>query len=408
MVVCLVLIASLQGGFTIQGVENWDGHGMSVFVLGDITGDLVPEVASSAFCTDYNGINSGSLSIYDGAARSLLRRHLGENTNARFGEAATNCGDVNQDGFADYITGARLADHGAANSGSAYIWSGLTGQLLARFDGPEANGNFGVSVSGAGDMNRDGFDDVLIGADWEQNKRGVVRVYSVQDNTMLYELTGKAPGFHLGMNVAGVGDVNADGTPDFSVSAPYANAKRGRVYILNGATGEVLYSWDGTSAGVQFGRFVAATGDTNGDGFDDIIVGVPCADEAILYSGQNGLEIRRFRGRGFATKEGIGHALAPAGDVDQDGYPDILIGAHGEWDFLEFIGPGRRVYIYSGLDGSRIRTLYGTSEDDAFGASVYGNGYDLNGDAVPDLVIGAPAYGAIGSHAPGALIVRYN
>lgn len=405
----LFLLASVlaQGGFTLEGTDNWDGMGMSVFFLTDITGDGVPEVGTSAFCTDLNGTNSGSLSIYDGATHARLRRHDGESAHARLGEDANNCGDVDRDGIADYIVGARREDHGYQNSGSAYVWSGRTGALLHRFDGVEENSNFGVSVNGASDLDGDGYMELIIGADNEDNERGAVYIFSGRTGQLLRSVKGLQEGDRLGASVSGVGDATGDGFPDYLIAAPFYDNGRGKVYLVNGQNHNLVRAWGGAAPEVQFGSAVSEARDTNGDGVGDVLIGAPCEDRVYLYSGLTGELLHTFDGTPGPTKQGLGHSVAFGGDLDQDGYADVILGARGVWENIDYVSGGGTLFAYSGLTGNLLFQYQGDADDDAFASAVFGRGFDMNGDLVPDIIVGAPAAGDLGIHAPGQVKVFY-
>ena len=133
---------------------------------------------------------------------------------SRFGDSVAGAGDVNGDGFADVIVGARGA-------GSAYVYSGADGTVLRRFDGVAAGDRLGSSVAGAGDVNRDGFADVIVGAPRADaggmDEAGSAYVYSGKDGTLLWQFDGAREYAYLGSSVDGAGDVNRDGFADLIV-----------------------------------------------------------------------------------------------------------------------------------------------------------------------------------------------
>ena len=136
----------------------------------------------------------------------------------------SGAGDVNGDGFADLIVGAEGDDNnGVSNSGSARVFSGLDGSVLYTFDGTVSGGFFGGSVSGAGDVNDDGFADLVVGARFGSNNApsaGRALVFSGVDGSVLYDISG-ASNRLFGVSVSGADDVNGDGVDDFIVGSTF-------------------------------------------------------------------------------------------------------------------------------------------------------------------------------------------
>jgi len=200
------------------------------------------------------------------------------------------------------------------DAGSAYVYSGLDGSILYQWEGAAGGDSFGKSVSGAGDVNGDGFADLIVGANGEDPagflKSGSAYVYSGVDGSILYQWAGEVPGDQFGYAVSGAGDVNGDGIADLIVGAlnadPGGRAGAGSVYVYSGADGSVLFRFNGERQQEQFGISVAGAGDVNGDGFDDLVLGTrppnrsgpgPGAGAAYVRSGgMNGplIDIRKL------------------------------------------------------------------------------------------------------------------
>ncbi|HYF01520.1 MAG TPA: integrin alpha, partial [Planctomycetota bacterium] len=197
-------------------------------------------------------------------------------------------GDVNGDNLSDFIVGAPSASPGGRmDAGSAFVYSGLDGSLLYQKDGAIAGDALGVSVAGAGDVDGDGIPDFIIGAYAADSRVGIVYVYSGAHGGLIYQKDGSAETetSDFGRSVATAGDIDGDGKADFVVGAPNSypgNAPRtGSVFVYSGATGARLNRWDGEATDDYFGAAVSGGGDVNADGTPDIIVGAPDVDAGV-------------------------------------------------------------------------------------------------------------------------------
>ena len=317
------------------------------------------------------------------------------NGGTSFGSAVSGAGDVNADGFNDFIVGAPEKHNKA---GSAYVFSGTDGSLLFQWDGNSGLNYFGYSVSGAGDANGDGYDDLLVGAYGESGYSGSAELYSGADGSLLYQWTGQPwSDDYFGRAVSDAGDVNADGFDDVIVGATYASpgglTYAGSAFVFSGLDGSQLFQWNGEAASYNFGDSVSAAGDVNGDGFDDLIVGAPAADpggssnagSAFVFSGANGSLL--YRWNGDTDHFQFGNSVSDAGDVNGDGFADLVVGA--PWANIGGLNSAGSAYVFSGADGSLLHQWDGESSYDHLGWAVSGAG-DFNGDGFDDLTVGAP------------------
>jgi hypothetical protein len=354
---------------------------------------------------------TGRVYIYLGGAMGLAATPAAtltgpDGAGGGFGGAVASAGDVDGDGYADLLVGAPGATSG---TGRVYVYrggaTGLAATPAATLIGPDGSGgSFGSAVASAGDVDGNGFADVAIGAPGAVANTGRAYVFlgGAAGVTAAPAATLTGPdgaGGYFGSAVASVGDVNADGYADVAVGGYGAMSSAGRVYAYFGsaagiaaAPGATLTGPDG--AGSEFGYSVASAGDVNGDGFADLVVG---AESAMGAAGRVYLYLGSAAGlpatasttlTGLDGANGVfGASVASAGDVNGDGFTDLAVGSYGAMN-----GTGR-VYVYlggaMGLATTPTTTLtgpdgmYGT-----FGASVASAG-DVNGDGDADLGVGA-------------------
>ncbi|MFT7617250.1 MAG: hypothetical protein ACI97A_000884 [Planctomycetota bacterium] len=380
--------------FTFNGDDFLDEFGSSVSGAGDVNGDGFDDVIVGAFHDSNNGPDSGNARIFSGFDGSILYSFDGDNATDRLGSTVSGAGDVNGDGFDDVIVGISGDDNNGSSSGSARVFSGIDGSILYTFNGDSFGDQLGYSVSGAGDVNGDGFDDVIAGAIGEDNNgtdSGIARVFSGFDGSVLYTFDGDNTGDVMGRSVSGAGDVNDDGFDDVVAGAAWDDnngANSGSARVFSGFDGSILYTLNGDSANDEFGYSVGGAGDVNGDGFDDVIAGAPFDDNngtdsgsVRIFSGFDGSILYTFNGNN--TKDEFGRSVSGAGDVNGDGLDEVIAGAPGPFSVALSYGSARIMkflptYQFNGDNGG-----------DAFGTSVAAIG-DINGDFVPDFVVGAP------------------
>ncbi|WP_324674231.1 FG-GAP-like repeat-containing protein [Hymenobacter sp. GOD-10R] len=322
------------------------------------------------------------------------------NYSGQFGYSVAGAGDVNGDGYADAIVGVP----GSNSQGRAYLFlgssNGLSKTPVATLQDPAAAlySLFGFSVAGAGDVNGDGYADVLVGA-WGTNAdQGSAYLY-LGSSTGLSAIPSTTfnpaiPNSLFGRSVAGIGDVNGDGYGDILIGAD-GNTGQGRAYLyLGSSTGVSATSQSILTNTGSFGRSVAAAGDVNGDGYADAVIGAPDYDgrgAAFLYLGSStGLSAALSSTLSSPATSGdqFGFSAAGAGDVNGDGYADVVVGTYRPDDLRG------RAYVYlgssTGLSATPSTLMTNpATEDKNFGQCVASAG-DVNGDGYADVLIGAP------------------
>ena len=241
----------------------------------------------------------------------------GESTNNYFGISASTAGDVNGDGYSDVIVGATGFDNGQTYEGRAYVYHGSATGLSATAnwtgESNQANALFGNSVSTAGDVNGDGYSDVIVGAlSYENGQANEGRAYvyhgSATGLSLSVNWTAESDQAHaqFGSSVSTAGDVNGDGYSDVIVGAFFYDnwqIDQGRAYVYHGSaaglSATAKWSVESDQVSAFFGRSVSTAGDVNGDGYSDIITGASEFDggsagegKAFVYYGNGGTSIK--------------------------------------------------------------------------------------------------------------------
>jgi hypothetical protein len=397
--------------YRVTGDSDSDRCGWSVSGLGDINADGYDDwVAGWSNDDTTGGGGAGKAVVYSGRDGSMLHAVSGSNAWDGVGHSVSRAGDMDQDGYADFLVGAGGDDTPmGTNSGSSAAYSGRTGTLIHNWTGDSANDYFGFAVAGAGDVDGDGYPDVIVGAHFDDKgglDSGSAFVLSGRDGGLLYTFSGDSPGDFFGSAVAIAGDVDADGHADLIVGA-YRDAGFGTARVFSGRDGTEIYLLLGGPTAGYFGWSVAGAGDVNADSFDDVIVGAPVdstvapdAGAAYIFSGRDGALLYAVYGDG--TDDVLGWSVSSAGDVDRDGTPDIVVGGYSDELNSHQLSSGA-ARVYSGRNGTQLIAVAGESPGGDFGYSVSGAG-DVNADGFADIVVGDPSANSSGFN-PGAAFV---
>ncbi len=409
-------VAAGTGGFVILQQDGGDGVGYSVASAGDVNGDGLGDLIVGARGGDAAGnLKSGagdsyvvfgktggfgaSISLAEVAAGTGGFVILGQDAGDASGSSVASAGDVNGDGFGDLIVGARGGDAAGnlkSGAGDSYVIFGKAAGFAASIDladvaagtggfvilGQDAGDGAGYSVASAGDVNGDGFGDLIVGA---RTAAGAGNLRTYAGDT--YVVFGTAAGFGAAIDLASV----AAGTGGFVMHGQDANDR--------------------------FGHSVASAGDINGDGLDDLVVGAPIAaaagnlkysagesyvvfgttagfaasvDLAVIAGGTGGFAIFGEDGGDRA-----GFSVASAGDIDGDGFGDLIVGAMfgaGAGNLTQSAGDS---YVIFGRDFTFAVTDPGSTGDDTLNGGgladdmVGGQGADtLNGKGGADVLLG--------------------
>lgn len=402
----LTALSNTQG-VTIFGENNGDQSGFSVSNAGDFNKDGYTDVIIGA--PGANGVagisyvvfgssqNVGTINLASLGTQGF--RILGEN-GSNCGYAVSGAGDVNGDGYADIIIGAPFANN---HAGKSYVIFGNNGTLsdinLSALSsaqgfsilGEASSDESGCAVSSLGDFNKDGYDDIIIGARFgdittTSGHASPGKSYiifgganigasninlSTMSNAQGFRIIGESDRDKLGISVSGAGDFNKDGYADAIIGAFAPSPNFGKSYVIFGHAGAVAditlsalkntqgFKILGEQSGDQSGCSVSSAGDFNKDGYSDVIIGANVASSSAIANDYTGKSYIIFGHGGLASNvnlftlnnqgiviiggkdDEIGNSVSRAGDMNGDGYADVIIGAS-----TAFIGAGKSSVIF--------------------------------------------------------------
>jgi len=398
-----------SAAWTVESNQPGAWLGGKVATAGDVNGDGFADVIVGAALYDNGQADEGRTYVYQGSSTGLAASAAwtaeSDQVNAFFGCAVGTAGDVNGDGYSDVIVGAHGFSHGEVAEGGAFVYHGSAAGLATNAgwtaEGNQEDAAFGYSVGTAGDVNGDGYSDVIVGANgYDNGETNEGRAFVFHGSSAglsavpAWTAESNQVSADFGNSVATAGDVNGDGYSDVIVGARfYDNADStnvGEAFAFHGSPAglSATAAWrvEGNRYWANLGCSVATAGDVNGDGYSDVIVGVPNISRVLVYHGSSaGLAaseawaVQRYEPQGL-----FGFSVGTAGDVNGDGFSDVIIGSGNA-------SPGRVCVYYGSALGLLTSPAWNQTGGNDFGFSV-GTAGDVNGDGYADVIVGVPGY----------------
>jgi len=387
MTLCVVAAGQEQ----IWKIAGDPSHGVGgqFAIVGDVTGDGIADIASTY---------GADVIVRSGTDGSSVYSVQAPNFADGFGTSIAGLGDVDGDGIGDFAVAAPLETNLLTNQGAVFAYSGASGTAIYTVYGSLSGETLGRQIAALGDVDEDGVCDLVARTGLNQ-----AIVLSSVDRSAIWTLNGPLTASEFGWSVGGGGDVDGDGVPDVLVGDQGSSAGArfgGAASAFSGATGTLLYEFKSSTKKARFGAALSIPGDVDHDGFDDILIGAPADDRsggfgyAVIYSGKDGSSLMSFvpedpPGLNTSRLWGLGSAVCGAGDVNDDGYLDVLLGAPSYGDF----GGNGGAILYSTRDGSALfhfQDLASTSPGPCFFGSAVAAAGDLDGDGRTDFVFSSP------------------
>ena len=420
--------------WTSEGNQASANYGLSVAPAGDVNNDGYPDLIIGAPYYDNGFTDAGKVFLYYGSSTGLSNTPNwtaeSDQAGSRFGTSVSSAGDVNGDGISDILIGALLYNNGVTSGGSAFLWYGSSSGLGAngtpsnadwKASGNQNGAGFGVNVASAGKVNNDIYGDIIISSQYYANGQAIEGAAFVWYGSATGPTPNGTPAnanwffesnqFDARMSDSkSVGDVNGDGYSDVMVGAyRYDNPEHdeGKVFLFygspsglgpNGNPVNADWSYESNQADALLGNITSS--DVNNDGFSDVIVGALLYDNGqtdegkvfAFYGSSGGLPVNPNWNAEVNQSGAYLGSISGAGDVNCDGYQDIIVGAKG------FDNPETdegRVFLYYGSASGLLSTPAWTAESNQGGAQL---GYCVAGSpsfknsGCSNVIAGAPYF----------------
>jgi hypothetical protein len=423
-----------------QGDPGFDG-------AGDVNGDGFSDIIVGALRNSDNATYSGAAYVVFGPLTGQINagaadlKVTGLADTDYVGRGVTGAGDTNNDGYDDIIIGAIGDDSGGTNAGAAFL---VLGPASGSFNVNSADAEFTGSAAGdiagelayAGDVNNDGYDDIFVGAQFNGDggtKSGAAYLIfgpssadaSLDDADVVF--TGEEANDEAASSIGGGGDIDGDGYADLLIAARGEDTggdSAGAVYVIYGdgsmsdtdlSAADAKLTGEADNAQIGWGVSLASAGDTNNDGYDDIVIGARYDSDSATnagaayiiegpVAGTSSLSTADAKVLGEAAGDYTGDSVHGPGDIDNDGYDDLIIGS-GYSDAGNTNGGA--VYLVRGplsgtsnLSAATGRITATGKEDRARGRGVG----DIDNDGIPDIMVGAQLNDDAGTDAGSAYL----
>lgn len=378
-----------------EGQNSFQKYGDGLAAAGDVDFDgvndfMVGARESTIFST---AVTPGSITMYSGATGLEIYRIDGTSHNSAFGTVMLSIGDIDGDGAADFIACDPMYSIGSYTfEGAFWIYSGIDGSVIS-WDTGSPSSFFGNSVALLGDLDADGLPEFAIGAP-NEGGGGMVHIYSSGKDGLVQSYLAPDPNANFGVSLSSISDLDADGHRDLIVGANRYDGSAGNdigaVYLISAFTGSLIHRYDGWDPLNEFGKVVCSIGDLDGDGLEDVIVGAPHGRQGtslavgIVEVYSSVSHSLIYHLTGNNPNENFGTSIVDMGDQDGDDFADFLIGA----PYRSTNGTPGMALLYSGRNGQWLHR-FGNGIHVGFGRHVANLG-DLDGDGFGDVGASTP------------------